>query len=108
MTCGIYAITAPSGRRYVGQSRTIELRMEDHKRRLMRGTHHCVALQHDWNSYRPNMLHLWSWNVLMRFSINAEQESLDEFERYFITYSSKGAYNVVGAKEPENDNDYSP
>jgi group I intron endonuclease len=45
MTCGIYAIVAPNGKRYIGSSTRIKVRWRTHRYTLNIGTHHCQALQ---------------------------------------------------------------
>lgn len=49
--CGIYTITSPSGKQYVGSSRSIKTRWRTHKRDLEMGRHHCAALQRACNKY---------------------------------------------------------
>lgn len=45
MTCGVYAIVAPNGKRYIGSSTHIKVRWRTHRYTLKLGTHHCLALQ---------------------------------------------------------------
>jgi group I intron endonuclease len=40
MTSGVYTITAPDGRQYVGSSRNIEKRWGQHRAQLASGVHH--------------------------------------------------------------------
>uniref|UniRef100_A0AAU7J8D3 GIY-YIG nuclease n=1 Tax=Xanthomonas phage MK21 TaxID=3148942 RepID=A0AAU7J8D3_9CAUD len=58
---GIYAITSPSGKRYVGSAVNIRRRWREHKRELARGNHHCKALQHAHNKYNGEFV----WSVLL-------------------------------------------
>lgn len=51
MICGIYSITAPNGKRYIGLSKDIETRWRQHLRELREGSHHNVHLQCAWNLY---------------------------------------------------------
>lgn len=51
---GIYAIThCDSLRRYIGQSRDLDKRLKDHRRKLEAGTHENPALQRYWNDFGP-------------------------------------------------------
>ena len=51
MNSGIYTITGPSGKSYVGQSSALDSRIAGHKARLRRGEHHCRPLQAAWNKH---------------------------------------------------------
>lgn len=50
-TMGVYAITSPSGKQYIGSTADIDLRWRQHRRRLDRGVHHARALQAAWRKY---------------------------------------------------------
>ncbi len=51
---GVYAIVhRETGRRYIGSSKHIERRWDEHTRTLSRGTHHSPFLQHTWAKYGP-------------------------------------------------------
>lgn len=50
-TCGIYKITSPSGKVYVGSSRNIEARWYRHKHDLKAGKHHSPPLQRSHDKY---------------------------------------------------------
>ncbi len=51
MDSGIYSITSPSGKRYIGSSSDIPRRWRTHRRELRDGAHHCEALQRAFNKY---------------------------------------------------------
>lgn len=51
MTCGIYAIVAPNGKRYIGSSTHIKVRWRTHRYKLNIGAHHCQALQRATKKY---------------------------------------------------------
>lgn len=51
--CGIYKITGPSGRVYVGQSRDIWSRWNDHVKDLEAGEHTNQHLQSAWIAHGP-------------------------------------------------------
>lgn len=55
MTSGIYLIRCQeTGKVYVGSSRNIETRWNQHKQLLAKGKHHSIKLQNAWNKYGEN------------------------------------------------------
>lgn len=54
--CGIYTITSPSGRQYVGSARSFRARWHKHLRDLRRGQHHCAPLQRAYQKYGEGAL----------------------------------------------------
>ena len=61
-TQGVYCIRhRPSGRRYIGSSRTIEWRFDGHRDELTKGIHHTKKFQALWNETNPDD---WEWEVL--------------------------------------------
>lgn len=56
MASGIYSITAPSGKRYIGSSINVARRWREHLRRLRLGTHRNPALQASFNKYGESQL----------------------------------------------------
>lgn len=56
MNTGIYAITAPSGKQYVGSATHFGKRWATHRYHLRRGTHHCPGLQHAYNKHGETAL----------------------------------------------------
>lgn len=51
MNSGIYTITSPSGKRYVGSAVNFAVRWGTHRYRLRRGNHANCILQAAWNKY---------------------------------------------------------
>lgn len=51
MTTGVYFIRSPSGKEYIGSSKSIEGRWRGHRYALTRGCHVNSALQNAWNKY---------------------------------------------------------
>lgn len=49
--CGIYTITSPSGKQYVGSAKSFKRRWRDHRRHLRNGAHHCAPLQAAFDKY---------------------------------------------------------
>lgn len=51
MRSGVYAITSPSGKKYVGSAVNIDMRWNQHRHSLREGKHHCYPLQAASNKY---------------------------------------------------------
>lgn len=52
MTSGVYSITnTTTGRRYIGKSSNITVRLSLHRSQLRAGKHYCTTLQADWTSF---------------------------------------------------------
>jgi len=48
---GVYSITSPSGKRYIGSTKRFDRRWKVHLYRLKRRIHHCEPLQHAYEKY---------------------------------------------------------
>lgn len=55
-TSGIYSITSPSGKQYIGQAQCVRTRWWEHRKYLRLGTHHCVGLQNAYAKYGEDAL----------------------------------------------------
>lgn len=56
MTCGIYKIVnTDNGKVYVGSSKNIERRWDEHKKLLAAKKHHSAKLQHAWTKVKGNL-----------------------------------------------------
>lgn len=88
-TSGIYSITSPSGKVYIGSSVNIESRWYDHRHALARRTHHCVALQRAVNKYG---LENFVFEILEECApdmlLEAEQQYIDMFVDVERSYNS--------------------
>lgn len=105
---GVYSITSPSGKMYVGSSSNLKLRRKAHRRLLNEGRHHSLALQRAWDKYegrlRFNILLLCSVEHLMFY----EQRAIDRLRpcynmcpiagtRLGAKMSDKGRKNISSA-----------
>jgi group I intron endonuclease len=72
--CGVYLITSPSGKKYVGQSANMRQRWDSHKSMLKAGKHHSPALQRAANKYGVARLKFEVW-------VNCAREFLGEMEQ---------------------------
>ena len=77
--CGIYAITGPSGKQYIGSAQDIKARWRQHKHELRKGAHHCIALQRAFAKYGESALRFDIIALVPRDDlITREQEQIDE------------------------------
>ncbi len=51
MDTGIYSITSPSGKKYIGATVSFKKRWREHKSQMKKGTHHSAALQRAYKKY---------------------------------------------------------
>lgn len=87
--CGIYAITSPSGKQYIGQAKSIKKRWMDHRYSLRRGVHHCEPLQHAWNKYGEEEFIFSVLTIVRAEDLNrCEQEYLGDTRKHML-------YNVA-------------
>lgn len=97
MRSGVYKITSPSGKLYVGSAENLSTRWAIHKAELKKGIHHCRALQAACEKYGINSL---EFEVLERHPI----EGLRALEQEYIN-RLRPEYNstkVVDSPSPLN------
>ena len=92
MTIGIYCvINSTNGKRYIGQSKNVWRRLNDHISSLNRGTHRNIHLQRAWNL---NGCDSFGYSILKVCDVS----ELDKLESYFIDYyntmNNKFGYNL--------------
>lgn len=76
--CGIYTITSPSGRQYVGSARNFTKRWYAHRKALSEGRHHCIQLQRACDKYGLQALKFEKILICDRADLIAcEQEQID-------------------------------
>lgn len=95
---GIYAITSPSGKLYVGSAANIQRRWAAHKRLLARGVHHCKGLQSAHLKY-PGLL---TYGVIEfcaeEMLIVREQHHMDSQQSHRLYNSTRTAGSNRGVK----------
>lgn len=99
MKSGVYYITSPSGRRYVGSSVDCVRRFYSHKTALRKGAHHCDGLQAACNKYGLENL---TFAVVERCAderlIEREQHHLDRTPRRDM-YNTRRIADTCGPME---------
>lgn len=79
LDCGIYTITSPSGRQYVGSAVSFRRRWTLHLSLLRAGSHHCPPLQRAFNKYGEANLQFGIVAIVPREQLIArEQEQINE------------------------------
>lgn len=100
---GIYTIRSPSGRYYIGSAQHIPRRWREHRSELLRGLHHCQALQAACNKYGYAAL---SFEVLERCEaaelIAREQHHMDAAPLRVLYNSSPTAGSALGSRHSED------
>lgn len=80
--CGIYAITSPSGKQYIGQAKSFKYRWSVHLRHLRRGKHHCKPLQYAYEKYGEKSMIFSKIAIVPEEQLNLrEQEQFEERNR---------------------------
>ncbi len=101
---GIYKITSPSGKVYIGQSKDIESRWYCHKKKSNKGFWH---LQNSFNKYGSEN-HLFE--VVHELPIDVEQSIINKYEHFYIQQhfdcgfkmlNMKGRYDALGSHSEE-------
>lgn len=72
--CGIYAISSPAGKQYIGQTVNFTKRWAEHRRLLRRGRHHCVALQRAWNKYGESRMKFAKIAIVTVGDLDSEEQ----------------------------------
>lgn len=87
--CGIYSITSPSGKQYIGQAKSFKRRWWEHLYRLRDGKHHCKGLQNAFSKYGEDALVFSKIAIVPVEQLDArEQEQIDSRARRML-------YNVA-------------
>lgn len=95
--CGVYTITSPSGRQYVGSAVSFKRRWRQHRNALSAGRHHCKGLQAAAYKYGTESLRFDIVALVPRTSLAAvEQEQMDERRGLGLYNSLPAAYTCLG------------
>ncbi|BAM29102.1 homing endonuclease [Xanthomonas phage CP1] len=98
---GIYAVTSPSGKRYIGSAVNIGKRWSKHRSVLAKGKHHCVPLQRAHNKYGEALV----YTVLILCSkeelITQEQLHMDMQPEGSLYNSSPTAGSSLGIRHSD-------
>lgn len=92
-TCGIYKLTAPDGRCYIGSSCHIEKRLTEHNCLLTRNKHYNGRLQRAWNEYKHfdhETVEVCDRTMLAE----REQHWINELQSYLIDRGLNAARNA--------------
>lgn len=88
MDSGIYAITSPSGRKYIGSARNLRARWRLHVLTLKAGTHHCAPLLRASRKYGLDAL---TFTVLEHCEI---AQLIKKEQTYIDNYGFATLYNI--------------
>jgi group I intron endonuclease len=89
MTCGIYSITSPSGKCYIGSSINVERRFKQHKLELRNNRHHGFKLQAAYLKYFGALVYQIVEVCPEDILRHVEQEYLDAYKpEYNSTYDA--------------------
>lgn len=77
-TIGIYKLTSPSGKVYIGQSWNVE------RRKYIYSVGHCKAQRHLYNSLMKYGFERHRFEVIRKFTQDVEQSTLDYYEQFYM------------------------
>src|SRR5574344_2694860 len=90
--CGIYKITNKINKKvYIGQSRNIKQRLNEHKNHLNRNIHHNSHLQNAWNKYGEINFKM---EIIEECAIEIINEKEKEYINIYKSYNRKYGYNI--------------
>jgi group I intron endonuclease len=97
--CGIYSITSPSGKQYIGSAVSFKDRWAGHLRRLRAGTHRNFALQNAYHKYGEASLIFAKIAFCKRSDLlKREQEQIDSRDKDQLYNICKIAGSRLGLK----------
>jgi len=101
--CGIYVITTPSGKQYIGQAKSFRKRWASHLRDLKRGTHRNKALQNSYVKYGKDSL------IFSKIAFVPEQELDFREQEQIDSRNWSDLYNIArDAAAPFRGRQHSP
>ena len=90
---GIYKITSPSGRIYIGQSKDIEKRFSHYKR------YKCKSQNFLYNSFKKYKVKNHLFEILAELPEDIEQEVIDNYEIVYISLYKAAGAALINVKE---------
>lgn len=93
MIIGIYKITSPSGRIYIGQSWNIKNRWKSYKKKSF------TSKTKLYNSLKKYGWENHIFEIIHQFEENIIQEVLDYYEIFFIKYYKLSGYNLLNIRD---------
>ena len=100
--CGIYSITSPSGKKYIGSSKNLSKRWVQHQWFLKNGNHCNRHLQSAWNKYQGQLVFSSIIICSPENLILYEQQALDTLKpEYNISKSASKGFYALGVKRSD-------
>lgn len=92
---GIYKITSPSNKIYIGQSRNIKLRWQGHKSDFKNKRHRCKI----YNSFKKYGYERHKFEIIHYIDLEVPQNRFDELEQFYIDYYRNNKFELLNMKE---------
>lgn len=90
---GIYKIVClVNGKVYIGSSKNLVKRFNKHKRALIKGDHHSIALQNSFNKYGIGAFNI---EILERCDVNLLQEREQFYIDIYQSFKRNKGYNII-------------
>jgi hypothetical protein len=97
--CGIYSITSPSGRQYIGQAQSFKIRWQKHITSLRKGNHRCKPLQKAWDKYGEDSFIFSKIAIIPIDQLSIREQ--EQFDAFVSSGKREKLYNVsLCAKAP--------
>lgn len=101
---GIYKITSPSGKIYVGQSKDIHTRWKFHKKPSTLKTKHFPL----YRSFAKYGHENHKFEILLEVCADPKQKALNDFECWYVFFYKAVGVKMLNAREPGNNGAHSP
>ena len=90
---GIYKLTSPSGKIYIGQSWNVRKRMNQYRSLKRRGQTHLF------HSFQKYGFENHDFEIIHQFTEDVVQEMMDFFEQYYMDYYRVIGYDLLNLRE---------
>ena len=98
--CGIYKITSPTGKIYIGQTKDLKRRIRDYRNGSPRQPKLFNSIQkHGWNAHKIELVHELPEDI--------SQEVIDNYEIFYWEAYRDIGFNILNLKEPGGDGKHS-